>query len=509
MPRPPKKRPISITVYEGCDANGEPTGIWHGYLPIKDATGKVIRRAHREARSKDECEDKIRELEDELAAEAARRAANIRPEGKVMRVHAWLKYWLHEIKQPKVSYNMFRDYEKTITLDILPNLDDDDLPSLEAKAIETMLKRIRRKHPGSTDKPNRAYRHLRMALNAAAARPKETGLWQNPILAVDMPEHTSPEATPFSVEQTKSILAAAKRRDRCSARWTCAWAFGMRPGEALALMRDDFALMYRDGTPVPVDLWHSANLEEVVGVLRIKENLYRRKWQHGCADPHACGAKYHRYPCPQRGAKHDRYHRRGCPKVAKFCDPGCTEHAAQCGSGHGGIAADGTRMPAGQVRKKPKSKAGTRTLVLPRGATAELLAHLLEQDAEKEAAGEYWIGSGALFATKRGGVINERDDYGEFLEILAIAGLEHQRPYDGRHGAATMLLAKKVHKRYVMDALGWSSERMLLRYQHVLDEMRAEVGEAIGSLLFDDAGSATDHATAKVTDLGEWKRKRV
>jgi hypothetical protein len=277
-----------------------------------------------------------------------------------MRVHAWLRYWLHKIKQPRVSYNMFRDYYLTIENEVIPNLDDCDCEQLKSSAIEEMLQRIRHKNPGSTDKPNRAYRHLSMALKAAAARPRETGLWHNPIVAVDMPEHKSPEVTPFTVAETKQVLQAARLRSRNCARWTCGWAFGMRPGEVLALKRQDFWLIYAKGAGrVPEELWHTIDPDEVLGVLSINENIYRRKWIHGCNDPHACGEKHHRYPCPKTGRKHHRYHGEGCPRIGRPCKPGCTMHASKCPKGHGGQAADGTVMPAGQVRKKPKSDAGT------------------------------------------------------------------------------------------------------------------------------------------------------
>ncbi len=516
MPRPPKKRPISVPVTEGTDGNGKPTGRWHAYVPVKDAYGNPVRYAnnrpkskHVEKGSRAECEDAVRAFEDEQAEAIMRRAAGVAPAvKKAKRLHEWIRYWVYEIKFPNVSHNAFKDYRDTAENLIIPHIDDCDLPELESAAIDLMLKRIRRGDPNSTDKPNRAYRHLRMCLGAAVARAKETGLFWNPALAVDTPEHESPEVTPFTVDETKLVMASARRR-RNPARWTVGSALGLRPGEALALMDDDFWIVDRQTKAVIArEQWAAVDLDEVVGLLRTKENLFRRTWQHGCPDPANCPGARHKRPCTGKGRAHLNYHQDGCPDRGPYCEPGCVKHARTCPDRHGGIGPDGQPLPGGRVRKAPKSKAGSRTIVLFREMTAELIAHFAQKDKERAAAGELWVETGALFATADGRVILEHDDWEETKAILDEAGLPDARPYDARHTAATLLLLKGVNKRLVMDALGWSSESMLKRYQHILEEMRSEVATAIGEILY---GSATDLATDpppdNVVDIAAGRRK--
>lgn len=521
MSRPPKKRPISVTVFWS-----ESSRRWLAFVPEKDAKGKTIRRIKCSSSTpgdegKEICEDRVREVEDKLAEEVIRRNANLPPASRrnVWQLHAWCRYWLSDIVFPRVEYNTFRDYSDTIEMHVLPYIEDCDLPDLTSKAIDAMIKRNR--ETGSRDKPHRAYSRLAMALKAARRRAPDTGLWHNPIEAVDRPKLETAEVVPPTKEEVRRIVEVAMGR-RNRARWTVSWAFGLRQGEALALMRDDFWLVWartegdhKAGEPIPERFWYETDLNDVVGVLRVKENLYRRKWLHGCDDPHACGAKYHRYPCPKAGVKHVRHHRNGCPAAKTYCKPACTEHAKACEQRHGGAAPDGTRMPGGQVRKDPKSKKGKRPLFLAGQPVREMLLHLREQDKERIRAGELWIGTGALFASKRGGLTNERDDWGEYCEILVQAGVvdaetgkASKRLHDGRHAAATFMRKMKIGERDAMSALGWSSRQMLDRYQHDGDEIELDATAAITNTIWPvGEGSATPDATAEIIDLGAWRRK--
>ena len=441
------------------------------------------------------------------AAKAAALAAALPPKPTSRyTVHSWVRYYVTEIVFPSRAYNTWKDYQHVAESMIIPNIEDVPLPDLDAEHIEKMIAALRT--TGSEDKPYRAYDRLRTMLNAAVRRQKSTGLTHNPAKGVESPP-TRPkfEIEPPTRDEVKRILAAAQELPRNGARWTIALALGLRQGEALALKWDD------------VDLDR--------GILRVRTNTYRRTWQHGCDDPHACGQPYHRYPCPGSGAKHNRYHRDGCPKVPRYCAPDCTRHAAQCPQGHGGIDAKGDVHPGGRVDKDPKSSAGVRVIKMPKPVVAELRAHKAAQDKERLSAGDRWQKGvrrrpahraqqgNLVFANRMGTEINERDDWGEFADLVEAAEVTPKlgrktRPHDGRHFAATMLLLLKIEPAVVMDVMGWSSRAMLDRYQHVIDEMRAEAAEAVTGALWADTpdGFATPGATVKITDLDEERRKR-
>lgn len=482
-----RPRNISTTPYwSAADA------CWHAWPTIDGKRyHRRVKDPGRTRNGRRAVEQKVRELEDELATkrrEAAIEAALPPKPAARYTVHEWLRYWLAEIVEPHKSYNTCKDYRLTIETLIIPYIVDVPLPDLDPEHIEAMLKRLRKL--GSHDKPHRAYNRLRIALNAAVRRPKVTGMHYNPIKAVAEPELVEHEVEPLSLDEVQRVLTGAQQLERNGARWTIAMSLGLRQGEALALEWSD------------VDLDRS--------LLWVREATYRRKWLHGCADPHACGARFHRYPCPQTGPTHARYHRNGCPRHKTWCEPGCTRHAAQCPQGHGGIGADGTRYPGGKVRKAPKSKAGRRVIRLPAPLVAELRAHKAAQDRERLAAGDRWHDGNIVFATKWGHEINERDDYGQFIGLLEAAGVRRTRLHDSRHFAATMMLLFKVQPEMVMDVMGWSSPTMLRRYQHVLDAMRAEVADVVTGALWGDsaADSATGTATANITDLDTERRKR-
>jgi len=64
------------------------------------------------------------------------------------------------------------------------------------------------------------------------------------------------------------------------------------------------------------------------------------------------------------------------------------------------------------------------------------------------------------------------------------AGLREARLDDARHTAATVLLALRQPTPTVMSLMGWSSESMAARYQHVTDAMRTEVASQVGELIW-------------------------
>ncbi len=106
-----------------------------------------------------------------------------------------------------------------------------------------------------------------------------------------------------------------------------------------------------------------------------------------------------------------------------------------------------------------KSKAGRRTI----GLVALLRAH--------------WV---------------PRTDYTEWKRLLKEAGLREARLHDARHTAATVLLVLQQPTPTVMSLMGWSSESMATRYQHVTDALRSQVASQVGRLIWETPGGAEE-----------------
>jgi integrase len=205
----------------------------------------------------------------------------------------------------------------------------------------------------------------------------------NPALIAKAPKLEEEEIEPLTVADAQRILAAATKR-RNGLRFALGIVLGFRQGEALGFRWTDY-----QETPDGKDR-----------ILTVHRAVQRHTWRHGC-DP-VCGRK--------RGAD--------CP--------------ARRG---GGLAVVAT-----------KSRAGRRTVGIPRPLHEWFDRHRDEQARDRAAAGELWN--------------------------------------DARHTAATMLLVLKVPTRAVMDVMGWSQASMATRYQHVPVEVLLGIAGQVGGLLW-------------------------
>ena len=190
--------------------------------------------------------------------------------------------------------------------------------------------------------------------------------------------------------------------------------------------------------------WDDVDLEK--GTIRIHQSRLRPNYAHGCGG--ACGET-----------------------------PGCCPQRVN------------TRAATGRV----KSKAGRRTIGLPPQLVALLQAHRAEQEQERASAREIWHGESWVFATPDGQPLIPNTDYREWKRLLKEAGLREARLHDARHTAATVLLVLRQPTPTVMSLMGWSSESMAARYQHVTDAMRSQVASQVGDLIWNPpAGPAVE-----------------
>jgi len=177
------------------------------------------------------------------------------------------------------------------------------------------------------------------------------------------------------------------------------------------------------------------------------------------------------------------------PKYANGCD-------GTCGQTKPGLCPQrvNTRPAAGDV----KSRAGRRTIGLPPQLVALLRIHRATQEEERAEARHLWHDEGWVFATPAGEALNPNTDYFEWKHLLKEAGLREGRLYDARHTAATVLLVLRQPTLTVMSLMGWSSESMAARYQHVTDTLRSQVASLLGELIWDSAADSADQAVVTV-----------
>jgi hypothetical protein len=387
-----------------------------------------------------------------------------------------------------------KSYGTVVRIYLVPRLVGVRLGQLDIKRIKHLLRDV--KAAVSAQAARKTLRVLRVALGAAEVAGYVP---RNEARLVPMPtlDGAIEEVLPLTRVEAMAILPVIMKR-RNKARWLLGLVHGNRQGECLGLA------WHRPADPrIPSDV----DLE--AGEFTVREKLQRKTWQHGCADPRACGGEprpkrpqgHHRTkPCSQPCARHTR----ACPPP---CAKDCTGHASACPK----------RKDGGLVKGKPKSKAGGRTQAFDPVVLEAFREHKERQDAERARAGSKWTETGLVFTTELGKPIDPKRDWDEFQSILAEAGLPPARVHALRHTTATFLLAAGVQKRVVMELMGWSQD-MTGVYQHPADELKRAAAAQLGAYLWatpeqvpdpSDPGSATGVLPAERSNVLEFRRKAV
>ncbi|MPY99446.1 MAG: tyrosine-type recombinase/integrase [Actinophytocola sp.] len=424
-------------------------GMWHGRVTVGVKPDGKPDRPHRKSKNKSKVIEAVRKLE--RARDDGRKIRTGRP----WKLEKWLRHWFENIAEPSVKYKTANWYRTAVYQYLIPRLGAHRIDRLEPEHVEDMLADLR----AEGCKPStlrQVHNTLKTSLNVAVKRER---LAKNPVTLVKAPPLVEEEIDPFTVEEARRILHAAKDV-RHGSRFAIALALGLRQGEALGLKWQD--------------------LNEDAGTLAVRRSLQRQSWRHGCDDPTACVKGRHKVkPCPD-GCK---IHKRKCPPP---CSVDCVGHARHCPK----------RRDGGLVVVETKSRSGRRTINLPEPVLAGLQAHRKRQRAEQMRAGEWWEGEDWLFAQETGKPIDPRRDYDDWQALLKRAGVRPARLHDARHTAATMLLVLGTPTRVVMDVMGWSQASMAKRYQHVPDELRQRIADQMGGLLWSDTDGEGDQATS-------------
>lgn len=133
---------------------------------------------------------------------------------------------------------------------------------------------------------------------------------------------------------------------------------------------------------------------------------------------------------------------------------------------------------------EPKSELSRRTLVLPEFVTAALRRHRAAQSRERLVAGGDWDDQGLVFTTDRGQPLDNSNVHHSFRRQLVKAGVRSLRIHDLRHGCASLMLAKGVSPRVVMETLGHSQISLTMNtYAHVMMSLREDAARKMDEIL--------------------------
>ncbi|ARZ68750.1 integrase [Streptomyces albireticuli] len=458
----PRRANLESSVYLGRD------GRWHGRVTMGVKDDGSPDRRHRQGRTETEVRQKVRELEKLRDEKRAPKA------GRIPTVAQWMDTYLTTIAPLKLRPRSLDDYWSKTRNDIVPGIGQHRLDKLGPEHLEKMYAGmlVEGHAPSHVLK---VHRILSRALKIAHRR---RIIGENVATLVDPPSADETEARPFTQEEAKAFLEAAAKRPTFM-RWVVGVGLGFRQGETLGLR------------------WTYVDL--VAELFHPRWQLQRLKWRHGCTDPHACGARLHRFdPCPPGCVTHKTY-TRGCPEP---CTKGCKRHASACPERKGG----------GLTFTRPKTKKSQEPVPIPPPFIPALIDHRAQQEELKAAAGDEWQEHDAVFTRPDGRPLDPRDDWEEFKQLLEEAGLSDRRLYDGsRHTAGTILNELGVDMRTIMEILRHTQISQTRRYVKGSSSLTKEAMRRMGNTFMPPVSPAnetrtetTDHRAARAR-----RRRRI
>lgn len=417
------------SIYEGKD------GRWHGWVTMGVKPNGAPDRRHRTAATETEVTRKVQKLE------AERDAGNVKRAGRPPTMAEWMTLYLDTIASQKLAPSSLRTYRNYNRNWITPHLGKHRIDQLEPEYLDALYAAMFAKGR-AVSTVTLVHNIIYRALTIAMKRRKVT---RNVTQLVELPPIPDYEIVPYTTEEARQVITEAHTR-RNGHRWSVALTTGPRQGEVLGLR------------------WKYLDLD--TGEVQINWQIQRLEWQHGCDDPHACGARLHRTTkCAPVCARHVKT---ACPKP---CPRACTRHAAFC-----------PQRVGGHVFRPPKGKK-SRTVVLPPELLPGLRAHRAAQLRERVAAGEAWQDNDLVFCRPDGRPIDSEQDRREWKDILTAAGVRHIRVHDGRHTAGTLLIEQQVHIRVVQELLGHASLKHTQRYTHVAAPATRAAAAVMGTAL--------------------------
>lgn len=396
-------------------------GLWHVWVTVGEKPNGRPDQRHVKRKDRDNAEERADEL-----LEQARDGATVRP-GRAQTLQQWLEVYLDTVAPRKIDPTTVKGYRSKMRCYVYPVIGRIRLDKLQPHHLdEVYLQMVRAGRADAT--VLQTHRILSRALEIALRRRM---IPRNPAKLIDSPTARKPEMQPPTEVQAQRVLDAAAGR-RNSARWSIGLALGLRQGEALGLR------------------WSHVDLDSDEPHLRINWQLHRRAFDHGCGSPPTCGRR--------RGGN-------------------CPARTLPLRSGE-------VQLSGGLILKPPKGKS-QRVVPLPPELVGALREHREVQALEAMMAGGAYASLGLVFAGPDGSPVDPADDWQEWQELEREAGVEGMfRVHDGRHFAATFLLALGVDIRVVQELLGHSSIKVTEGYSHVASKMAMDAMKAAGRKLF-------------------------
>ncbi|MFC9202555.1 tyrosine-type recombinase/integrase [[Kitasatospora] papulosa] len=148
----------------------------------------------------------------------------------------WLPYWLDNVVKPRRKLSTYDKYEAHVRLYLVPMVGGKRLESLGVADVRRFLVQLENKTTAATAKES--HRVLRTALTAAC---REELVSRNVASLVEPPRAKSRELSPWSLDETLTFLAAA-RKDPLYAAFVLAITMGLRRGELVGLRWTDVDL---------------------------------------------------------------------------------------------------------------------------------------------------------------------------------------------------------------------------------------------------------------------------
>lgn len=133
---------------------------------------------------------------------------------------------------------------------------------------------------------------------------------------------------------------------------------------------------------------------------------------------------------------------------------------------------------------KPKSKSGSRTIILGLKVVSVLQAHQINQNRLITDVGEDWVDLDLVFASNMGTPVTASNLRRSFRKIINLSGLPKIRFHDLRHTAASLMLNNGIPILVASRRLGHSKPSMTMDvYGHIIPNKEEEAADLMDNLI--------------------------